>query len=259
MSTISLRSILYELARQYPASLVDEQISDTKRIAYNISLAMRAAVSKPVDELEICDLGGGVGLFSVGCAAFGFKRSVLVDDFDDSINHQLGATPLDLHRSHGVEIFSRDVIQFGIEDIEGSFDIITSFDSMEHWHNSPKRLFESVFRKLRPNGVFVLGVPNCVNLRKRISVPMGIGKWSDMESWYEADHFRGHVREPDTKDLLYIGRDMKLIDLKLYGCNWLGYGSRFRLARIATLFFDYPLRLRPSLCSDIYLVGRKPF
>jgi SAM-dependent methyltransferase len=258
MSFKSFHPVLYDVARQYPATLVDEQVFDIKRIAFNISIAVRAAVSSPVNELEICDLGGGVGLFSVGCAALGFKRSVLVDDFEDSINHQLGTSVLDLHRSYGVEIISRDVVQSGIEDIEGPFDIITSFDSMEHWHNSPKRLFESVFNKLRPNGVFVLGVPNCVNLRKRISVPFGIGKWSDMDSWYEADRFRGHVREPDTNDLLYIGRDMKLIDLKIYGTNWLGYGSRFRLVRLATLFLDYPLRLRPSLCSDIYLVGRKP-
>ena len=92
--------------------------------------------------------------------------------------YQLGPSILDLHRSLGVEVFTRNVVQCGIRDIAGTFDVITTFDSMEHWHNSPKRLFQEVVEKLNPGGVFVLGVPNCVNMRKRITVPFGIGKWS---------------------------------------------------------------------------------
>jgi hypothetical protein len=47
---------------------------------------------------------------------------------------------------------------------------------MEHWHHSPKRLFRQVSDKLlKPGGRFVLAVPNCVNLRKRLSVPLGVG------------------------------------------------------------------------------------
>jgi SAM-dependent methyltransferase len=154
-------------------------------------------------------------------------------------------------------VISRDVVEEGIRDISGNFDIITTFDSMEHWHHSPKRLFREVIEKLNPGGVFILGVPNCVNIRKRITVPLGIGKWSEMQDWYEADKFRGHVREPDVSDLTYIARDMGLTAIKIYGRNWLGYYSANPAIRFATKVMDYPLRLKPSLCSDIYLVGRK--
>ena len=44
----------------------------------------------------------------------------------------------------------------------------------------------------------MVGVPNCVNLRKRLTVPLGRGKWSPMADWYEQPSFRGHVREPDA-------------------------------------------------------------
>ena len=207
--------------------------------------------------MEICDLCGGIGLFSVGCSAYGMKRTVLIDDFNDSVNHRVGDSILDIHKGHGVEVFSRDVVEKGILDIAGNFDIITTFDSMEHWHHSPKNLFHEVMEKLKSGGVFVLGVPNCVNIRKRISVPLGIGKWSGMQDWYEVDKFRGHVREPDVSDLKYIARDMELIDVTIFGRNWLGYFSTNQAIRLITKVIDYPLRLKPSLCSDIYLVGKK--
>ena len=106
---------------------------------------------------------------------------------------------------------------------EASFDVITSFDSMEHWHHSPKRLFQEVMRVLKPSGRFILGVPNCVNLRKRLTVPFGFGKWSSIDDWYEQETFRGHVREPDVEDLRYIANDMGLMELQILGRNWMAY------------------------------------
>jgi 2-polyprenyl-3-methyl-5-hydroxy-6-metoxy-1,4-benzoquinol methylase len=258
----SLFETLRKVATQYPKDMIDGQIRDIPRIAFNIGIALERSGSacvkqKPLNELEICDLGGGVGLFSVGCAAHGLKRTVLVDDFNDSVNYREGPSILDLHRGLGVEVISRDVVADGIRDIEGSFDIISTFDSMEHWHHSPKKLFHEVVEKLKPRGVFVLGVPNCVNMRKRITVPLGIGKWSKMHDWYEPDIFRAHVREPDVSDLKYIARDMGLVDIKIYGRNWLGYYSASPAIRFATKIMDYPLKFKPSLCSDIYMVGIK--
>src|SRR5262249_26701438 len=125
------------------------------------------------------------------------------------------------------------------------------------WHNSPKRLFHQLMTALKPNGLFIISAPNCVNLRKRITVPFGVGKWTAMRDWYEVEHFRSHVREPDVADFRYIATDLGLKNARIIGRNWSGYRSRFRAARIVTPFIDRLLRLRPSLCSDIYLVGQK--
>lgn len=255
----SLHDILTKAANQYPAEMISEQLVDIPRISYHIGLTLQVAEPKLPSELEICDLGGGLGLFSIGCAAFGFKRTLLVDDFNDYISNSIGQGELvlDLHRGYGVEVVSRDVIAKGIGEIDGNFDVITTFDSMEHWHNSPKRLFAEVVEKLKPGGVFILGVPNSVNLRKRISVPLGKGNWSAMEHWYEQPQFRGHVREPVVDDLIYISNDMKLVNVKIYGRNWLGYCSRSAAIRSLTKLIDCPLRLKPSLCANIYMVGQK--
>jgi len=245
-----IKQTLQSVAREYPAEMVQHQLKDVDRIAFHIELVVKAKGTA----VTICDIGGGIGLFSVGCAALGMK-SILVDDFRDEGNRQMAPAVLELHKSHGVEVVNRDVVGDGIDFPPASLDVVTSFDSMEHWHHSPKRLFAAVRAALRPGGFFLLCGPNCVNLRKRISVPLGSGKWTTMKDWYETDVFRAHVREPDVDDLKYIARDMRLQNVRVHGRNWLGYHSRRPLIRAVTPLMDRMLRLFPTLCSDIYITG----
>jgi hypothetical protein len=87
-----IREILTAAAGQYPPELIVQQRIDIPRITFNISLSLGLGSAPFSDDccksFEVCDIGGGVGLFSVGCAALGVKRSVLIDDFNDAINHQ---------------------------------------------------------------------------------------------------------------------------------------------------------------------------
>lgn len=248
----NIEETLHSIAVKYPEDLVPIQLADIKRTAFHINLIL----SRKETNITVCDLGGGIGLFSIGCAALGMK-SILVDDFKDEVNFRFGHSILELHKTYGVEIIERDIISQGIEFEPGTIDAITTFDSLEHWHHSPKKLFTSVREALALEGIFVVGVPNCVNLRKRITVPLGFGKWSSMNDWYESEVFRGHVREPDVDDLHYIARDMKLAEVQIYGRNWLGYISQKKVIRLASLLSDKALQFFPSLCSNIYMVGKK--
>jgi SAM-dependent methyltransferase len=245
-------SKLRQLVRLYPESLQQDQLQDVDRIAYHIELVLETAGPRA----RVCDIGGGTGLFSLGCAALGL-RATLVDDFNDPVNHKHGSSALAPHQQHGVTILSRNVIDDPLEIRPGGFDAITSFDSMEHWHNSPKQLFRTLMGGLKPGGLFLLGVPNSVNLRKRITVPLGRGKWSQMADWYEPDVFRGHVREPDVDDLLYIARDLHLERVRIMGRNWQARRYSSILMRTALPVADLLLRPFPSLCSDLYLLGSK--
>ena len=251
-SSGSVTGALESLARRYPAPLIEAQLKDIPRIAFHIELVKELV---PLENPVVADIGGGIVLFSVGCAAAGMTVT-LVDDFGDPVNRSdQGTGALSLHRELGVIVDSRDVMN-GFHLPSNHFDVITSFDSMEHWHQSPKTLFHGLIDSLRPGGWFVLSGPNCVNLRKRITVPLGFGKWSSMSSWYEEGVFRAHVREPDVDDLRYIAADIGLKDVKIFGRNWLGFdrpGMRQLMPAI-----DAVLRLRPSLCSNIYVIGRKP-
>ena len=251
MNIAEIKSVLIQAIDHYPDNLQAAQYADIERMAFHIKLV----VDEKGTEGSLCDIGGGIGLFSIGCAALGMKVT-LIDDFGDKINKEFDSAIFTAHTKYGVQVISKDVIAGSLDFPKDSFDAVTSFDSMEHWHHSPKRLFHQVISWLKPGGLFVLGVPNSVNLRKRISVPFGAGKWSQMREWYDTEVFRGHVREPDVDDLKYIAMDMHLTEYEILGRNWLGYGSKFRLVRMSIPYVDHVLRRRPSLCSDIYLIGR---
>lgn len=243
----TISSKLAELAQRYPKALIQSQVDGIPRIAYHIEL-VKQLVGKP--RPVVADIGGGLGLFSPGCAVEGMEI-MLVDDFRDPVNQSdSGIDALSLHRELGVTVNSSDVLgDFSLP--ADSFDAITCFDSMEHWHSSPRKLFHSLMESLRSGGWFILSVPNCVDLKKRITVPLGYGKWSPLSAWYEEPVFRAHVREPDVEDLRYIAKDLGLKDVKIMGRNW----QANKMPLMAAV--DALLRLRPSLCANIYMVGRK--
>lgn len=252
MLSRATRNVLQDLARKYPPRLRQAALSEVERQSFHVHLACELAKA----DGSLVDIGGGTGLFSLGCAAIGLS-STLIDDFADPSNDQNGSQALSLHSANGVRIDRRDVMSQGLGLPANSMDVVTSFDSMEHWHHSPKALFAEIVDILKPGGWFLLGVPNCVNLRKRITVPLGHGKWSAMKDWYETPTFRGHVREPDVDDLRYISVDMGLINVQIFGRNWQGHRSSQGSVRALTRGFDSILQRFPALCSDIYLLGQK--
>jgi SAM-dependent methyltransferase len=248
----ALAQELRALARRYPQELVDRELADVPRVVFHVSLVTAHQGSGA----RICDVGGGIGLFSLACATVGMQVT-LIDDFADSVNAAVGDGVLDLHRAQGVEVMRRDVVEQSLELPAGAFDAVTSFDSLEHWHHSPRRLLHGLTAALRPGGTLVLGAPNRVNLRKRLTTPFGRNEWSPFAEWYLPERFRGHVREPSVPDLRAMAEDLGLQEVEVLGRNWLGLGHRSRLTRSLSRVIDRPLRRWPQLCSDIYVIGAR--
>ena len=249
----NVRRLLREIAAEYPAELRASQHADIDRVVFQCELVEPLRQPGAV----LCDLGSGVGMFGICCHDLGWQVTC-IDDFHDPVNVQLGDAALAVHRRHGVRVVNADVLSAMPDLGDETVDVFTCFDSMEHWHSSPRGLLHALLRMLKPRGMLLLATPNCVNLRKRITVPFGHGKWSSMSSWYNADRFRCHVREPDVDDLLYIARDLNLVDVRVIGRNWGGISSRSRIIALTARATDSLLRPFPTLCSDLYLSGRKP-
>jgi 2-polyprenyl-3-methyl-5-hydroxy-6-metoxy-1,4-benzoquinol methylase len=245
-----LRKKLAEIVSQYPEDLAKSHIKNIDRMAFNIGLVL----DRKGSDVKICDMGGGYSLFAVGCAAMGMK-SVLIDDFKDPVVGQTDS-PLELFRSYGVEIISMDGVQEALPFEPGSIDVFTMFEAIEHFHHSPKSLLHQMKATLSDDGLLILSAPNSVNIRKRLAVPLGYSNWSSMGSWYELEVFRGHVREPTVSDLKYIAHDLGLRDIEVLGLNWMGLRNSRAIVRIMAKLIDPVLRLKPSLCSNLYLIGR---
>lgn len=218
---------------------------------------LKTAVDKVPEGGSILDIGAGVVPFMLVLARMGYKTAIMDDFGDNTYPREEVDVVLRLFNEAGVQIIRGDAFEDPQNFPLKNMDMMTTHDSMEHWHNSPKTFFHVLWGRLNPNGLFWIGVPNCVNLRKRITVPLGYGKWSAMKNWYEEPIFRGHVREPDVGDLAYIARDLKASKFEIVGKNWLGYRHPKSWVRTITPLIDKPMQLRPSLCSDIYLFAWK--
>lgn len=250
--TSRIRDTVAALAERYPAGQVQTwQREDIERQTFQVAIAL---AGMPQGSL-VADIGAGLGLFPPACAALG-HRAICVDDFSDIGDPAWASVPGLIHQPLGVEIVSRDVVTHGVCFPSESLDVITTFAAMEHFHHSPKRLLRQCVAALKPGGRLVIGVPNGENLRKRLTAPFGIS-WTQMKDWYEPDVFRGHVREPNIADLRYIARDLELVDVQVYGRNWIGYISPRRMVRTVTPYLDRLLQTRPALCSEIYIVGHR--
>lgn len=237
----------------YPAELRAHHRSDRPRMRDQLALV---APLMPASA-DVLDVGGGYAAFAPALALAG-HRVTLADSFVTPSARAYPAAELPIFRTAGVTLVEVDASGAAFDPAAESFDLVTCIDSIEHWHRSPKRALRAMMAALRPGGALVIGVPNCVNLRKRLTVPFGFGQWSPMWAWYEEPEFTSHVREPDVGDLRYIARDLGLADTRIIGRNWSGFASPSRAVRVAATVTDRLLRLRPSLCSDLYLIGRKP-
>lgn len=250
-----LYRLLEPIAREYPkmanwlSTMDPAEPVMLQRTAFDMSLV----VDRKGTDITVVDIGAGGGLWNLGFAALG-SRSIFVDAF---FSNPYREDFLRLFDKYGVEVIERDVIKEGLQLPPESLDVAANFHFMEHLHHSPKQLFHSVAAAIKPDGLFVLAGPNCVNLRKRVTGVVGNCKWSPMDQWYQPDTFYGHVREPDVDDLEYIAADLGFTSFEIYGRNYLGLshtGWKQKVARAA----DHLLRHRPSLCSDIYLVAARP-
>jgi SAM-dependent methyltransferase len=208
---------------------------------------------------RVCDLGSGLSLFASECARLGLDASVVDDFYDLEHSDPPGLLPLTLERlaREGVEVHRQDILGSRLPFEDAELDAICLFHVIEHLHGSPRPLLHEMLRVLKPGGWLVIAAPNAANLRKRISALMGRTEWSPWDAWYTAPRFRSHVREPRVRDFERIAADLGLRDWRIFGANFIGSSQAGRTGALARMA-DRPLRLRPGLCTDIYLVGRAP-
>lgn len=202
----------------------------------------------------VADIGGGWGALCMALAAQGYKP-ILVDDYGDSAvsasDHRY-----EMLRRLGVEVQKKDATQEAAF-APNSLDGVTCIAMLEHMHHSPKPWLLKLVEALKPGGVMMIGGPNCAHILKRIRAVLGKTAWTPLDSWWRPLEFRGHVREPNAQEYITMLQDLGLQKIILHARNNEGYHAASKLKRLTCQIFDYPLRLRPNLCSDIYALGVK--
>jgi len=113
----------------------------------------------------LVDLGAGTNAINPLLQLMGMKVSIL-DDFGDPGYENFNANELfdSIHRKIGINVFRLDFLKESLPFDNGSVDVITTYDGLEHWGKNIKHVMDEVARVIRPGGLFVIGVPNAANI-----------------------------------------------------------------------------------------------
>ena len=156
----------------------------------------------------------GGRLLDIGCGALD-KATVLqkmgyecsaCDDFQDPWHRQKkNLDPvLEFARQCGVQVHAQGD-DYSIPWEEGSFDVVTMVNVIEHLHESPRNFLNSAGSYLKEGGLFVVVMPNSVNLRKRLAVVLGRSNYTPARGFFENEGvWRGHVREYTLRETSQI-------------------------------------------------------
>ena len=171
---------------------------------------------KPIAALLQAQMPTGGRLLDLGCGALdkamvyqklGYQ-CCCADDFQDAWHRN----PNNLNpvvafaKSLGIEVYEQSE-PFAVPWENESFDIVTIINVIEHLHGTPRELLNFAGTLLKPGGLLVVGMPNSVNLRKRLSVLMGRTNYTPARGIYECEGvWRGHIREYTLEETCQIVR-----------------------------------------------------
>jgi SAM-dependent methyltransferase len=169
----------------------------------------------PSRSAKILDLGCGPCEKTAVLSALGYQCSGYDDLQDDwhkipenreAITNFAAAMGIDFRLASGTEF----------PWAPHTFDLVMLNDVVEHLHNSPRSLLNSVLPLVKEDGFLLITVPNAVNIRKRIDVALGRSNYQkfNLYYWYP-DPWRGHIREYTKQDLQLLAENLGLSIVEL--------------------------------------------
>jgi len=221
-------------------------------------IALATAISKTSKPgNSLLDIGCGAMDKTLVYQAMGYE-CFAYDDFGDPWHRDdANISPLLAYASEsGVQIH-REVEHFEVPWPLESFDIVTIVNVIEHVHESPRDILNFAGRYLKPEGVLLVGMPNSVNLRKRIAVARGQSNYTPARGFYEnVGEWRGHVREytPQETSELLVWNGFKVI----YDTTYNGILKSRLKNPLLRLIFRGLSTVFPEFRDSIIVVGQKP-
>jgi SAM-dependent methyltransferase len=159
-------------------------------------------------------------------------------------------------RARGLEVFEGSVADVPIPP--GSLDVATSWDTIEHMAD-PAEVLSSVFRLLRPGGLFAVATPNFATEIVRISrdhslrMPEVYHYWrGSMHSW---DHINWYT--PHTLQAQIEKAGLRVVDRALR-LSMQGLPMRAKAATVARLGLYAATLGRVDCVGPMLFIARKP-
>lgn len=181
-----------------------------------------------------------------------------VDDLGDPWHKRADNTQKikDYAERLGIHFFHQPQGEYDIPFEAGSFDVVMSHAVIEHLHESPRHLLNTMGTMACPNGLLLITMPNSVNLRKRLAVLAGRTNCVPVDQFYHSiGMWRGHVREYTLRETVYICEQSGFEVLNHTTFEPLAQEKlRFPLRELYLLLG----RLVPTLRGGLLVICRKP-
>lgn len=187
------------------------------------------------------DVGCGEGrmallLREVGLNCFGVDKYVFQGC--NLEGEALGPRLKGLFRQRNVQVVSLDLETDSLPYSASFFDLVVCQEVIEHLYNSPKLMLDEIRRVMKPDGYFVISVPNIAALNRRRALLRGDTVHWNLERFYNYEftasatskEFIGHIREYTLTELEQM----------------LGWAD-FEVVRSETYDLDPPLRAHDLL------------
>jgi len=249
-----LKKAFNELAMAFPFK---DYISSS---CYYEMLAIIHELSKSLPSFKgkrLLDIGSGPMDKTAICQLLGFQ-CYAVDDLSDPWHKRDGNVSkiTEFAERMGITFFHQKDGDYTIPFEAKSFDVVCSFAVIEHLHESPRSLLNTMGTYLKEDGLLVIVMPNSVNMRKRLSVLSGRSNYVPIDQFfYSLGTWRGHVREYTLAETEFICRQAGFEVLASRTFEFLAQEKlRFPFRQLYKLAGS----ILPSTRSGLLVVCRKP-
>jgi len=236
--------------REFP---FDGYIPSARKASYFV---MPAAVSRWLGQsARILDFGAGPCDKTAMLSLVGYDVTAFDDFGDDWYNFNGNRQSiLDYAGKAGIEYLLPDE-NGNFEFQDNYYDAIILNNVIEHLHDSPRKLLNTLLGSLKTQGFIFIDVPNAANLRKRIDLARGKTNYPSFESFYWSSYpWRGHIREFVKGDLIKLGQFLGLETVEISPHHYHLDAVSPLLRKLVVLICKF----LPSLRESWLFVGKKP-
>lgn len=214
-------------------------------------------------ELRVLDVGVGTGSLPVVLSALGFEVYGLDDDGGGKRQVSVLARRFPTLK---MQVCALETDDYPYED--STFDVVTSFDVIEHLPGSPRHYLAEIYRVLKPGRVFFVSNPNVVRLANRALILMGQSNYHSLNEWFnpngdeDTNEFTGHWREYSVAELVYMVRATGFLVIER-GCRSRQLIGKARssnmLQKIVYAASDIVTStILRGMGDEAYVIGQKP-
>ncbi|HET6943239.1 MAG TPA: bifunctional 2-polyprenyl-6-hydroxyphenol methylase/3-demethylubiquinol 3-O-methyltransferase UbiG [Sphingomicrobium sp.] len=155
---------------------------------------------RPLEGKTALDVGCGAGLLAEPLARLGARVTAI-----DPAAELIGAAR-DHAAGQGLDI---DYRVSTIEEMDGTFDLITSMEVIEHTAD-PQQFLEDLTKRLAPNGLLMLSTPNATSWSKLITITLAEGLGAIPKGTHDFDKFIA----PERMKQLMGNAGLKCLDVE---------------------------------------------